>query len=155
MASNTGSLFGGGGLGSTTTPQSTGLFGSNTGTSAFGNATPSAGATQGAQTSSLFGQTQTQQQQQQQPAQSSILGQSKQPANTAQTQGGASTQTTQPAFFNSLLERGKKRPLSGTGQNGNFEDIPSLQLGLDDIRRKARELGTSGNKDTQQITSKA
>ncbi|CAI7583818.1 unnamed protein product [Penicillium pancosmium] len=168
MASNTSSLFGGGGLGSTTTPQQSSLFGSNTGTSAFGSAAPSSGAAQGAQTSSLFGQTQTQQQQpaqtsslfgqtqsQQQPAQSSILGQTQQSTNTAQAQGGASAQATQPAFFNSLLERGKKRPLSSTAQNGNFEDIPSLQLGLDDIRRKARELGTSGNKDSQQTTSKA
>ena len=159
MAFNTGSLFGGGGLGSSTTPQSTSLFGSNTGTSAFGNATTSAGATQGAQTSSLFGQTQPQQQQQ--PAQSSILGQpqqqqqQQQPVNTAQAQGGASTQGTQPAFFNSLLERGKKRPLSTAAQNGNFEDIPSLQLGLDDIRRKARELGTAGKNDTQPTSSKA
>lgn len=158
MAFNTGSLFGGGGLGSSTTPQSTSLFGSNTGTSAFGNATTSAGATQGAQTSSLFGQNQPQQQQQ--PAQSSILGQpqqqqQQQPVNTAQAQGGASTQGTQPAFFNSLLERGKKRPLSTAAQNGNFEDIPSLQLGLDDIRRKARELGTAGKNDTQPTSSKA
>jgi len=156
MAFNTGSLFGG--LGSSTTPQSTSLFGSNTGTSAFGNATTSAGATQGAQTSSLFGQTQPQQQQQ--PAQSSILGQpqqqqQQQPANTAQAQGGASNQGTQPAFFNSLLERGKKRPLSTAAQNGNFEDIPSLQLGLDDIRRKARELGTAGKNDAQPTSSKA
>jgi nuclear pore complex protein Nup93 len=35
-------------------------------------------------------------------------------------------------------------------QNGNFEEVPSLQLGLDDIRRKARELGTSGTKDSLQ-----
>lgn len=155
MASNTGSLFGGGGLGSTTTPQSTSLFGSNTGTSAFGNATTSAGATPGAQTSSLFGQTQQQQPQQQQPAQSSILGQPQQSTNAAPVQGGASAQATQPAFFNSLLERGKKRPASAAAQNGNFEDIPSLQLGLDDIRRKARELGTSGNKDNQHTSTKA
>ena len=69
---------------------------------------------------------------------------------TAQAPGQASTQGTQPAFFNSLLERGKKRPLSATVQSGNFEDVPSLQLGLDDIRRKARELGTPGTKDSLQ-----
>lgn len=143
MASNTGSLFGGGGLENTTTPQSTGLFASTNATSAFGNT--SAGTTQGAQ-NSLFGQYQAQQQ----PAQSSILGQTQSQASNGQLQGGVSTQATQPAFFNSLLERGKKRPLSATGQNGNFEDIPSLQLGLDDIRRKARELGTAGNKGSHQ-----
>lgn len=84
-----------------------------------------------------------------------MLGQTQNGPGLAQ--GRVSTQATQPAFFNSLLERGKKRPLSTTGQNGNgnFEDVPSLQLGLDDIRRKARELGTLGNKDPQQNGTKA
>lgn len=152
MNSNTGSLFGGSNLGKTTTPQSTSLFGSTNATSAPGN--PSAGATQGIQTSSLFG---SQPQSQQQPVQSSLLGQSQSQPNDGRTQGRVSSQATQPAFFNSLLERGKKRPLSATTQNGNFEDVPSLQLGLDDIRRKARELGASGNKDSQQngINTKA
>ncbi|KAJ5806962.1 hypothetical protein N7474_010554 [Penicillium riverlandense] len=178
MTSNTGSLFGGSGLGAATTAQAPSLFSTNRPTLGLG--TQSTAPTQGAQTSSLFGPSQTQQQPtqtsslfggqsqaqqqpaqpsslfggqsqaQQQPAQSSILGQSQQPATDGQAQGRASTQATQPAFFNSLLERGKKRPLSATGQNGNFDEIPSLQLGLDDIRRKARELGTAGQKDTQQ-----
>jgi nuclear pore complex protein Nup93 len=178
MSSNMGSLFGGSGLGATTTPQATSLFSTNKPTLGLG--TQSTAPAQGAQTSSLFGQPQTQQQPpqtsslfggqsqtqqqpaqtaslfggqsqaQQQPTQSSILGQSQQPATDGQAQGRASTQATQPAFFNSLLERGKKRPLSATGQNGNFDDIPSLQLGLDDIRRKARELGSTGQKDLQQ-----
>lgn len=178
MTSNTGSLFGGSGLGASTTPQAPSLFSTNRPTLSLG--TQSTAPAQGAQTSSLFGPSQTQQQPaqtsslfggqsqaqqqpdqpsslfggqsqaQQQPAQSSILGQSQQPATDGQAQGRASTQATQPAFFNSLLERGKKRPLSATGQNGNFDEIPSLQLGLDDIRRKARELGTAGQKDTQQ-----
>lgn len=106
------------------------------------------------QTSSLFG---GQPQAQQPPAQSSLLGQSQSQPNNGETQGRVSSQATQPAFFNSLLERGKKRPLSATAQNGNFEDVPSLQLGLDDIRRKARELGAAGGKDTQQpgFTTKA
>lgn len=145
MISNTGSLFGGSNLGKSTTPQSTSLFGSSNAISAPGNA--SAGATQGTPTSSLFG---SQSQAQQQPAQSSLLGQNQSQVNNGQTQGQASSQATQPAFFNSLLERGKKRPLSATAQNGNFEDVPSLQLGLDDIRRKARELGASGNREHHQ-----
>jgi nuclear pore complex protein Nup93 len=96
---------------------------------------------QGAQASSLFGgQPQTQ-------PQPPILGQTQQ-ANNTQTQGQNASQPTQPAFFNSLLERGKKRPLSSINQNNNFEEMPSIQLGLDDIRRKARELGSSGQKDT-------
>ncbi|KAJ5365006.1 hypothetical protein N7517_007892 [Penicillium concentricum] len=84
---------------------------------------------------------------QQQPAQAPTLGQTQQASNS-QTQGQPASQSTQPAFFNSLLERGKKRPLSSVIQNNNFEDVPSLQLGLDDIRRKARELGSAGQKDT-------
>lgn len=177
MTSNTGSLFGGSGLGATSTPQAPSLFSTNRPTLGLG--TQSTAPTQAAQTSSLFGASQAQQQPtqtslfggqsqaqqqpaqpsslfggqsqaQQQPGQSSILGQSQQPATDGQAQGRASTQATQPAFFNSLLEKGKKRPLSATGQNGNFDEIPSLQLGLDDIRRKARELGTAGQKDTQQ-----
>lgn len=148
-----GSLFGGGGLGASTTPKPS-LFGSTNTTSAFSNTTAAPAAP--AQPSSLFGQSQAQQQPQP-PAQSSILGQTQQPAKNSQEQPQMSTQATKPAFFNSLLERGKKRPLSGTAQNGNFEDVPSLQLGLDDIRRKARELGTTGGKDTQQngATTKA
>ncbi|KAJ5503115.1 hypothetical protein N7463_005989 [Penicillium fimorum] len=146
MASNTGSLFGGGGLGTSTTPQSNSLFGANNSTaSPFANfsATGAQGA-QGAQPSSLFG---GQSQAQQQPAQAPTLGQTQQASNL-QTQGQSASQSTQPAFFNSLLERGKKRPLSSVIQNNNFEDVPSLQLGLDDIRRKARELGSAGQKDT-------
>lgn len=145
MNSSTGSLFGGSNLGKPATPQSNSLFGSTN--AANVPATTSTGATQGMQSSSLFG---SQPQAQQQPPQSSLLGQSQPQPNNGQTQGRVTNQSTQPAFFNSLLERGKKRPLSATAQNGNFEDVPSLQLGLDDIRRKARELGAPGGKDTQQ-----
>lgn len=137
MASNTGSLFGGGSLGTSTNPQSNSLFGANNSTATpFANL--SAPSTQNAQTSSLFG---GQSQAQQQTAQAPVLGQTQ----ASNPQQGPSTQ---PAFFNSLLERGKKRPLSSVAQNSNFEDVPSLQLGLDDIRRKARELGAGGQKDT-------
>lgn len=147
MTSNTSSFFGGGAssFGSTTNLRPN-LFGSTTNApSAFGNT--STAPAQSAQTPSLFGQSQAQPQQ---SAQSSLLGQPQPQASTAQAPAQASTQGTQPAFFNSLLERGKKRPLSATVQNGNFEDVPSLQLGLDDIRRKARELGTPGTKDSLQ-----
>ena len=135
MTSNTGSLFGGGGLGASTTPQSNSLFGANNSTaSPFANFS-STGA-QGApspQKSPLFG---GQFPAPPQPAQAATLGQTQQASNP-QTQGQPATHSTQPAFFNSLLERGKKRPLSSVVQNNNFEDVPSLQLGLDDIRRQA------------------
>lgn len=54
--------------------------------------------------------------------------------------GGGSSQISQPAYFNSLLEKGKKRArFEGSGSG----DMPSLQLGLGDIGRRARELGAS------------
>jgi nuclear pore complex protein Nup93 len=125
------------------------MFGSSTNTtSAFGNTTTA--PAQSTQAPSMFGQTQTQAPQ---PAQSTHLVQPQPQATSVQAPGQASTQGTQPAFFNSLLERGKKRPLSATVQSGNFEDVPSLQLGLDDIRRKARELGTSGKDSLQNGTA--
>ncbi|CAG8408753.1 unnamed protein product [Penicillium salamii] len=138
-AASTGGLFGGQ---QTSAPATStgGLFGGQqaqtqqqaaSGGGLFGGQQTS--ASQSAQPSSLFG---GQSQAQQQPP---ILG---------QTQGPTSGQSTQPAFFNSLLERGKKRPLSSATHNNSFEEVPSLQLGLDDIRRKARELGSGGQKDT-------
>lgn len=133
------SLFGGGGLGASTTQQSASIFSPNNSTSAFGK--PAATAGQPTSGFSAFGS----QPQQQQAGQPQFLGQSQQGAG-----GLSSTQTTQPAFFNSLLERGKKRPLSTTAQYDGLGEIPSLQLGLDDIRRKARELGTGGVKSDQQ-----
>lgn len=138
-SSNFGSLFGSGGLGATTPQpqqqqqQPASIFSPDNQSSIFGNTS----TTQTAPNTSAFG---SQSQAQPQPSQASILGQS---------QARPSGQTTQPAFFNSLLERGKKRPLSVIGQNGSFEELPSLQLGLDDIRRKARELGSGGPKDSQ------
>ncbi|KAE8148846.1 putative nuclear pore protein [Aspergillus avenaceus] len=91
---------------------------------------------------------------QQQSVPSSTLGQDLTLPITSQ-QSRYPNQVTQPAFFNSLLERGKKRPLSALGQNNNFEELPSLQLGLDDIRRKARELGTGRANDSHVPNSKA
>lgn len=61
-----------------------------------------------------------------------------------------SPQATQPAFFNSLLERGKKRPLASASHDNSFGELPSLQLGLDDIRRKARELGAQDSRSIRQ-----
>lgn len=62
----------------------------------------------------------------------------------------AQSQSTQPAYFNSLLERGKKRTFASSAtQDTGFGELPSLQLGLDDIRRKARELGAPDAKKTQ------
>ena len=55
-----------------------------------------------------------------------------------QTQSGPVN--SQPAYFNHLLERGKKR----TNQDKDAQqlgELPTLQLGLGDIARKVRDLG--------------
>ena len=82
------------------------------------------------------------------PAASSLFSsqQVQQPGQTAQSQqqtGGPKTSTSQPAYFNSLLEKGKKRAHDTNG-GSSFADLPSLQLGLGDIARRARELGNTG-----------
>lgn len=46
----------------------------------------------------------------------------------------------QTAYFNSLLEKNRQRTREGDRGNG-LGDIPSLQLGLGDISKRARELG--------------
>ncbi|KAF2025276.1 nuclear pore protein-like protein [Setomelanomma holmii] len=78
--------------------------------------------------SSLFGTSTTQQQPQQQ-----------QGASLSQSNAG----TGRSAHFDHLLERGRKR---NAGENGgsNFDELPSLQLGLGDIARKVRNLGAGG-----------
>lgn len=79
--------------------------------------------------SSLFASQQPQQQ-----------GQATQPQ---QNNGGLRTSTSQPAYFNSLLEKGKKRAHDTNGAS-SFAELPSLQLGLGDIARRARELHGTG-----------
>lgn len=149
-------------LGSTSQPQTNagvsggGLFGTsqpaNTqaqGSSLFGNPTttsaPSLFANPAATSApSLFGNTTTTSA----PLGSSLFAsqppQQQNQANQSQQQpeqqNGASNQNMQPAYFNSLLEKGRKRSrLEGPGSG----DMPSLQLGLGDIGRRARELGGS------------
>jgi nuclear pore complex protein Nup93 len=80
-----------------------------------------------------------------------------QPNNPGQQQGqgqdaaglGQSTNVSgKNAHFDQLLERGKKRAnqVNGTSQ---FGDLPTLQLGLGDIARKVRNLGTGGPSASQ------
>lgn len=136
MASSLFSGFGNTGTTSTSQPGAS-IFSTTNPTQSSGTTTTTTGQTQTPLGFSFFGQQQKQQEQQQtQQQQSQQAGQGQQ-----QTQA-QSAQSTQPAFFNSLLERGKKRPFSTTGQDVGLGELPSLQLGLDDIRRKARELGT-------------
>jgi len=75
--------------------------------------------------------TQTAQNEQQQQQQQD--GQQLQPGQKAR----------QPAYFENLLEKGRKRTHEADGGLG-FRDLPRLQLGLGDIAKRARELGGVG-----------
>ncbi|KAL8690728.1 MAG: hypothetical protein Q9218_003895, partial [Villophora microphyllina] len=55
----------------------------------------------------------------------------------------APTRLSQPAYFDSLLEKGKKRARDADGGSG-LGQLPELQLGLGDIARRVRELGGVG-----------
>lgn len=153
---STGGLFGGAGTNAQPQQQSGGLFGGLGASTSqpqqqsgglFGNSQPAQ------QSNSLFGASQ--------PASSqpgaagglfsgsNLLGsttqQGQQQPGTQQQNGAQSTQTarSQPAFFDQLLERGKKRQ-SDENAAGQFGELPSLQLGLGDIARKVRNLGQGG-----------
>jgi nuclear pore complex protein Nup93 len=76
--------------------------------------------------------------QQQQPGLQSLAG--LQAGQLLNREPISSEQAPKAAFFSSLLERGKKRP-HGLMHTGPASDVPSLQLGLNDIRRSARGLG--------------
>lgn len=53
--------------------------------------------------------------------------------------------TPQPAYFDALLQKGKKRQTEGNiGPSGPGSELPQLQLGLQDISRKVRNLGQGG-----------
>ncbi|KAI4146402.1 MAG: hypothetical protein LQ340_005942, partial [Diploschistes diacapsis] len=68
-------------------------------------------------------------------------------ANSAQHQGPAASvaraaqNQEHSAYFNSLLEKNKKRA-RGIEEASGFNEVPSLQLGLGDISKRIRELGS-------------
>ncbi len=121
-ASGTGGLFGASTT-NTSQPQATSLFASQN--------NPTSQPLQ----SSLFASQPLQQQQNHavQPQQQQQDGQ----------QSYGPTGAPQPAYFDSLLERGRKRTNGVDGRDG-FGELPSLQLGLGDISRRVRELGGAG-----------
>lgn len=53
-------------------------------------------------------------------------------------------QTAQTAYFESLLVKNKQRQ-GKDGESSDSKDVPGIQLGLDDISRRARELGRSNH----------
>lgn len=79
---------------------------------------------------------------QQQNNQSGQATQGQQPQQVGQQSQGEQG-TSQPAYFDNLLEKGRKRTHDADGGPG-FRDLPSLQLGLGDIAKKVRELGSVG-----------
>jgi nuclear pore complex protein Nup93 len=71
----------------------------------------------------------------------------------AQSQGplaqSTAASTSQSAYFDNLLERGKKRNRRENG-SAQFGELPSLQLGLGDIARKVQKLSQGGPPLAQQ-----
>ncbi|KAL8916765.1 MAG: hypothetical protein Q9172_006131, partial [Xanthocarpia lactea] len=55
----------------------------------------------------------------------------------------APARLSQPAYFDSLLEKGKKRARDADG-GSSLGELPGLQLGLSDIARRVREIGGIG-----------
>lgn len=68
----------------------------------------------------------------------------KQDENVPTTRLGADPSATipQPAYFDALIQRGKKR--QNEDKSSAFGELPQLQLGLQDISRKVRNLGQGG-----------
>ena len=105
--------------------------------SLFGGA-QNAATTQPAASSLFAPQSQPQPQQQQQQQQHQQQQQQQQQVGQ-QSQGGQANSL--PAYFDNLLEKGRKRTHDADGAPG-FRDLPSLQLGLGDIAKRVRELGS-------------
>ena len=80
---------------------------------------------------SLFGQTTNQQ-----PAQQQQQQQQQQQPNAAQPQGPAG------AYFDDLFAKSQK---AGDGAKTNMEDLPTLELGLGDLRHRLRKLQSKPN----------
>ena len=61
-----------------------------------------------------------------------------------------SQSTREPAYFNSLLERGRKRahPSDSVQNESQLRQIPGLHLGLDDLTRRAQGIGARGGRAT-------
>ncbi|CAI6340580.1 unnamed protein product [Periconia digitata] len=75
--------------------------------------------------------------------QPSLFGTSQAAPQTGGPLSQSNAGTGRSAHFDHLLERGRKR---NAGENGlsSFDELPALQLGLGDIARKVRNLGTGG-----------
>ena len=84
-------------------------------------------------------------QQSQQPGMQNAQGVQIQPDGQQAHSGGRASQ---PAFFENLLEKGRKRTYDANGGSG-FRDLPHLQLGLGDIAKRVREMRDNEGASTQ------
>ena len=116
------SLFG---LGPSQTKTTSNMFASTTANNASTTGLPAA--------SSLFGQS-LQEGQNQAGPQGSTIGQGQ--------DGTVAGKPSQIGIFDGLLEKGRKRQRENEGSH-SFSELPSLQLNLSDIAKRARELGGS------------
>ena len=128
--------FGGLGLGASPKPASSMFGAASTGglgaTSAFGNsAAPAAGSLGGGGGGGLN-------------AGNSILGAA--PGAASTNGGGVLPQGNTTGYFDSLLAKSKKQ---ANGESP-LEDLPSLQLGLGDLRQRLRKLGPRAPTDPRQ-----
>ncbi|KAI0484422.1 Nup93/Nic96-domain-containing protein [Xylariaceae sp. FL0804] len=139
----TSSLFGASTSAQQTTqqPQTTGLFGNSAQPATMSQ--PQAGGIFGA-SAAAPAQTQTQggpfgasTNQSQQPQGGASMFGASQPQQNAPSNAGAAPQGNTVGYFDSLLARSKKK---AQGESP-LEDLPSLQLGLGDLRQRLRKLG--------------
>ncbi|WPG99242.1 Nup93/Nic96-domain-containing protein [Acrodontium crateriforme] len=149
-ASSGTSLFGStlGGTQPATNTGASSLFGAKptatTGNSLFGGST--ATQTQPASSNNLFGGAAAATSQSAQPTNGSVFGNdilpsAKYPLST-ERQVDPGVSAAQPAYFQALLERGKKR--QAQEYISPFGELPSLELGLADISRKVKNIGQGG-----------
>ena len=151
-----GGLFGRVQAPTSSAPQNVGLFGSTASqaqqpSSLFGSTLTNNPSTSGAAgTSSLFAPQQPQQGQNLQGQQTSAVGQGQSRAQN----GPNDAKTRQPGHFDNLLEKGRKRHREGSGGPG-LQDLPSLQLNMTDIAKRAKELGGTGPRNGKAADSSA
>ena len=122
-----------------------GLFG--TGSASIVQPQQASSLFSGAQNNAATAQSapQSQSQQQNNDSDQAAQGQHQQQSTPQSRRGQVNSQ---PAYFDNLLERGRKRPRDADGGPG-FRDLPSLQLDLGDIAKKVRELGDVGEQAHQ------
>ncbi|KAK5949447.1 nuclear pore complex subunit [Knufia fluminis] len=133
------------------TAPATGLFSGNAGADAgastttkpslFGQTNPPTTAAQNTTSTNAFGSTFGQI-----PAASTLGGAgATQPQNPGQ-QDEAKAQNRESVYFNGLLERQKKKIKFSSDQSGQLGQLPSMNMDLGDLARRAQELGQKNQK---------